>query len=106
MTDELLSLLSGELLDDETELTLAELSRACRVPAERIIELAEEGIVSPLGGEPVRWRFRAVALRRVRCALHLEQDLGVNTAGAALALDLLEEVEALRARLDRIEFKE
>jgi len=32
-------------------------------------------------------------------ALRLQQDLGVNLAGAALALQLLEEAETLRARL-------
>jgi chaperone modulatory protein CbpM len=32
-------------------------------------------------------------------ALGLQRDLGINLAGAALALQLLDEVEALRARL-------
>jgi len=40
-------------------------------------------------------------VRRVRCALRLESDLGVNLAGAALALDLLEELNRLRARQRR-----
>jgi len=32
-------------------------------------------------------------------ALRLQRDLGLNLAGAALALELLDEVEALRAQL-------
>jgi chaperone modulatory protein CbpM len=32
-------------------------------------------------------------------ASRLQRDLGVNLAGAALALELLQEIEALRARL-------
>jgi chaperone modulatory protein CbpM len=44
-----------------------------------------------------------VSLRRIRCAERLEEDLGVNSAGAALVLDLLEELERLRTRLGRIE---
>ena len=32
-----------------------------------------------------------ISVRRVRRAQRLEQDLGVNVAGAALALELLEE---------------
>jgi chaperone modulatory protein CbpM len=35
-------------------------------------------------------------LARVQRALRLQHDFGVNLAGAALALDLLEEVERLR----------
>jgi chaperone modulatory protein CbpM len=40
-------------------------------------------------------------LRRTRITLHLQQrdHLGVNLAGAALALDLLERIEELDARL-------
>jgi chaperone modulatory protein CbpM len=101
MTDELLSLLSGEILEEDVELTLAQLCRTCRLPAEQVFELVEEGVIEPLGRDPGQWRFRGVSVRRVRCAIHLERDLGVNAAGAALALDLLEELEAVRARLRR-----
>ncbi len=38
-------------------------------------------------------------MKRVRCAMRLTRDLGVNYAGAALALDLLDELDLLRARL-------
>ena len=55
-----------------------------------------------MGRDPEHWRFRGASVRRVRCALRLERDLGVNFAGAALALELLEELEALRARLERL----
>ncbi|MDJ0778963.1 MAG: chaperone modulator CbpM [Gammaproteobacteria bacterium] len=95
--------LRGELLDDGIELSLAELCRACQLPAERIFELVEEGIVEPRGRTPARWRFHALHLRRVRRAQRLQRDLGVNTPGIALALELLEEVESLRARLRHFE---
>jgi chaperone modulatory protein CbpM len=102
MTKDLESLLSGEVLEEDVELTLAQLCRACDLPADRVFELVEEGIAEPAGRDPRRWRFRGVSVRRVRCAVRLERDLGVNAAGAALALDLLEELEALRMRLRRI----
>ena len=100
MTSDLDTLLTAELLDDELELSLAELCAACRVPAEQIVELVGEGIVEPIGQGQGHWRFRAVSVRRVYCALRLQRDLGVNIAGAALALELLEELERLRARHD------
>ncbi len=93
------SLLRGELLDESIELTLAELCRACQLPAERIIEFVEEGIIEPRGRDPSRWRFHGISIRRVRRAQRLKRDLGVNTPGVALALELLEELEQLRARL-------
>ena len=100
MTSEnMLPQLAGTILDEEALLTLAELTRACAAHAELIIELVEEGVLAPVGREPDRWRFTGAHLRRARVALHLQRDLGVNLAGAALALQLLDEVEALRARL-------
>lgn len=102
-TTDMMSLLAGEVLEEDIELSLGELCRACQLPAERIFELVEEGVVDPLGRDPRQWRFQAVSIRRVRCAHRLEQDLGVNAAGAALALDLLEELEQLRVRLQRLE---
>ena len=101
MTNEKTSLISGDVLEGDMELTLGELCRLCRVPAERVFELVEEGLVEPQGRNPVHWRFQSVSVRRVRCALRLEQDLGVNVAGAALAVNLLEELEIMRARLRR-----
>lgn len=99
MIEETRITITAELLDEDRDLSLAELCRACRVPAEQIVELVGEGILEPVGQGPRYWRFRTVSVRRARCALRLQQDLGVNTAGAALALDLLEEIERLRTRL-------
>jgi chaperone modulatory protein CbpM len=101
MRKDLETLLSGDVLGEDVELTLVELCRTCQLPAERVYELVDEGIIEPLGREPAGWRFRWTSVRRVRCALRLERDLGVNLAGAALALDLLEELNRLRARLRR-----
>ena len=93
----------GELLDETMELTLADLCRACQLPAERVIELVEEGVVEPRGRGPARWRFQSLSIRRVHRAERLRRDLGINTPGVALALELLEEVEQLRARLRHLD---
>jgi len=98
-SEKMLPQVVGIILDEQAQLTLEELSRACAAHAELIIELVEEGVVAPIGREPDSWRFTGTHMRRVRVALHLQRDLGVNLAGAALALQLLDEVEALRARL-------
>ena len=69
--------------------------------AERVRRLVDEGIVEPVGRKPAEWRFTRVSVTRVRFAERVARDLDVNTAGAALALDLLDEIERLRARLRR-----
>ena len=101
MTGQPDDILHGELLDEALALTLAELSRRCRVAERDIIALVEEGILEPRGAVPGEWRFAAPCVRRVQVAIRLERDLGINRAGVALALDLLDELAWLRQRLAR-----
>jgi chaperone modulatory protein CbpM len=100
--------LSGIILDEQSVLTLTELSHACSVQTGYIIELVDEGLLTPdiaaeenepRQNEPQHWRFSGMQMRRARVAMHLQSDLGINLAGAALALQLLDEIENLRAQL-------
>ncbi|MGD8429671.1 MAG: chaperone modulator CbpM [Ectothiorhodospiraceae bacterium] len=91
------------VLDRSVTLTLGELCRVCDVDAELLIEMVEEGVVEPEGRTPEEWRFRGESVRRVQTALRLAADLRLNLPGAALAVDLIEELEALRGRLLRYE---
>ena len=95
--------LSGDLLDELTELSLGELCRACSSHAEWILELVDEGILEPVGRAPHQWKFSVICLQRARTATRLQQDLNVNLAGVALALDLLDEIETLQLRLRQFE---
>ena len=88
-----------ELIDEQTTFTLVELCRSCAVEAELIEALVEQGILEPTGRRGSHWCFPASSLRRTRITLHLKRDLGVNLAGAALALELLERIEALEGQL-------
>jgi len=95
--------LAGFILEEQTELSLADLCRACTTQADLIVELVNEGVLSPLGQQPDHWHFTGMHLQRARVALRLQNDLGVNLAGAALALELLDELDHLRARLRLLE---
>ncbi len=88
-----------EVIDEQTTFTLAELCRCFPVDAEVIEAMVEHGILEPAGKRGGHWCFPASSMRRTRITLHLQRDLGVNLAGAALALDLLERIEELDARL-------
>lgn len=101
--------MSGFILEEQTELSLSEVCRACAAPADSIVELVNEGVLFPVENafedSPDHWHFTGTHLSRARVALRLQKDLGVNLAGAALALDLLDELHSLRARLRVLEEK-
>ncbi|MBB3061103.1 chaperone modulator CbpM [Microbulbifer rhizosphaerae] len=103
MKTQLAEEISGALLDECYELTLSELCRACELPAEEVLALVEEGVIEPLGQGRTQWRFSGICVRRVRRVRNLKRDLGVNLPGAALAIELLEEIEHLQAQLRRFE---
>ena len=103
MRNEKRPVINGFVLDETTTLTLDELSGACSVRVERIVELVDEGVLDPAGGELGEWCFPGSSLRRARVAMHLQRDLDINVAGVALVLDLLDEIENLRSRLRRFE---
>ena len=88
-----------ELLDETTALTLGQVCRICSVHAEFVCDLVDEGIVTPQGKELRTWRFGGDAVVRIRKAVRLQRDLGVNLPGIALAFDLLSRLqEAERTR--------
>ncbi len=91
------------IAEHEPILTLAELCRACDRPAEWIISLVEEGVLDPLGDKPTHWTFVTSNLRRALRAQRMQQDLGVNLPGIAVALDLLDEIERLECKLNNFQ---
>jgi len=98
--------LTGVVLDERTELSLTDLSQACSTSTEWVIELVQEGVLEPVGGQPRQWRFSGTSLKRAHAAMRLQTDLKINLAGVALALDLIEEIETMRERLRRFETSE
>lgn len=90
---------TGEIIDETVEITLSDLTRTCRVHAEWVMELVEEGVIEPHQKSGPQWRFSATTVVRIQKAQRLQRDLGVNLPGIALALELLDRIDALEARL-------
>lgn len=94
-------LLAATVVDDDTEMSLAQLARACRAREEQIEVWVVEGVLQPRGDTPAVWRFTGASLRRARLASTFARELEINPPGVALALDLLERIEALESTLRR-----
>lgn len=81
-------------------LSLSEVSSSFGITTETVIEIIDEGIISAKKDEHDEWRFDSDALRCIRTVLRLNRDLGVNLAGAGLAIELLKEIDRLSLLLD------
>jgi chaperone modulatory protein CbpM len=99
MTRTSLSILHCQVVEEEVELSLAELCRACDADSELVVQLVEQGLIEPRGSAPPAWVFAGTSLRRTRVAVRLMRDLELNLPGAALAVDLLDEIARLQQDL-------
>lgn len=86
----------GIVLDRRIRFTIEEMCRACGVKQELVIEMVQEGVIEPEGTSD-EWEFHGEALVRARRAIRLVRDLRVNWPGAALALDLLDQIEQMKS---------
>jgi chaperone modulatory protein CbpM len=84
------------VFDESSDFSLKDLCKLCRVHAQFIQDLIDEGILTPQGKNPREWRFAAIEIKRIQISIRLQEDLRINLPGTALALDLLEEIEALQ----------
>ncbi len=98
------NVLTATTMDEDVLLDLQALTMACAEPETWVIELVQVGILDPVpraAQTPQTWRFPAQALFTARTVRRLQRDLGVNLEGAALALDLMGQLQAMRERLVR-----
>jgi chaperone modulatory protein CbpM len=90
------TLLHCQVVEEDVEMSLGELCRACDAERSMIEQLVEHGVLEPRGSPAQGWVFVGASLRRTRVALRLMRDLDVNLPGAALAVELLDQIERLR----------
>ncbi len=79
------------------QFSLREFCQCAELPEESLLQIVEHGIIEPSGPTPEQWLFDAGALATARRAMRLQRELDIEWAGIALALQLLGELEQLRA---------
>ncbi|HFB64583.1 MAG TPA: MerR family transcriptional regulator [Aeromonadales bacterium] len=107
-------IMQGLLLNDVNTLTLVEISRACTTNAEWVLTLVEEGIIEPISTQELSTDdinemnsstlvFPGSCLERAQTVRRLQRDLSINLPGAALVLELMDELERLRSHIKVLE---
>src|SRR5690349_12031689 len=99
MTENQKAGLPAELVGTEITCTLEEICVSCNVEPDWVAALVEHGAIEPAGAARTEWMFARISVVRVAKAKRLERDLGLNIPGVALALDLLDQIDDLRAQL-------
>lgn len=98
-------------MSDEMDfLTLDQLCSVCALERDWLVVRVREGLVpvtsaasgdSDARSDHTAWRFTTTTLSRVRRMHHIERSYDAAPELAALVADMLEEMDALRARVRR-----
>jgi chaperone modulatory protein CbpM len=89
------------MTDDDACLTLEEICSVCALERDWLVVRVREGLISASGSSDTEWRFTTTTLARVRRMHEIERTYDAAPELAALVADMLEELDALRARLRR-----
>lgn len=87
----------GVLIEESTLVPFVEVCQKYNIPEPLLIEMLEEGLFSV---QAQKQQLNLNDLQRLTSACRLHRDLGINLAGVALALDLLDEMNTMRQELD------
>jgi chaperone modulatory protein CbpM len=93
-------ILIGTLMD-ASWLTVEQLAAACSVEPDWLVNHLEADLFPHAESVAGTWRFSAASLMRARRMWQLERDFEAVPELAALMADLLEELDTLRARMQR-----
>lgn len=86
------------VVEEHVVFTFTALCRAAGADSGQVQALVDEGLLQPLGNGPPDWQFSGPALRQTRYALRLARELELSLHAAAIVMDLLAEIDALKAR--------
>ena len=82
--------------NERQQLTLDELASCAGMAPALVESLIEFGLIDPIESGGTRWLFDPSAIPRLRLIRRLRESLGMNLAGIAVALDLLDRLQAVR----------
>ncbi len=86
-------MVTGVLMDESTTLSYADLCELLHIQDDLLNELLANGLVNQT------MTFNLSMVQRIQIAHRLQTDLGLNSPGAVLVLELLDELQALRDEL-------
>jgi chaperone modulatory protein CbpM len=101
MNDSQADVFDAIVVEQDIRFSFTELQRACSGSESQLQALVDEGVLAPCGEGPQDWIFEGSDLRTARTAVRLARDLTLGSAATAVVLELLAEIDALRAQLRR-----
>ena len=91
-----LGIKEGLIVHENIIYTTRAICHTHKLNTDTINEMVSWGIAEPKGNNPDNWQFTQHDYERIERALRFRKELEINIPGAALTLNLLEEIQNLR----------
>ena len=85
-----------QLVDERLVFSFEAFCRASGANGAQVHALVEEGLLHPSGAGQLTWQFTGPSVTRARTALRLARELELDLHAAAIVMDLIVEIDALR----------
>jgi chaperone modulatory protein CbpM len=93
------TIMTGLIVEETLQLTFVEICEGQAIAEDTLFEMLEQGLLEEVHAPHKQLIFQGPHLKRVLCACRLHRDLGINSSGVILALELLDELEDLQQQL-------
>lgn len=97
------TIVTVEVFDEDYRISLDELREMLNIEDDFLEQLLAVGLIEPIDATEHDLLLDASAFQRVHTAVRLQRDLNINIEGIALALELLDELNNLRNKIQILE---
>lgn len=87
------TVIHAKWLSEQVSISSVEICQKCRISEELLLEMLEHGLLDSEAFDLKSVTFDYQTLEKIELVKRLMQDLGINLAGVALVLDLLEALD-------------
>ena len=94
------NVITGVLMDENTTtITFTQVCHTYHISEDVLIELLDHGLFNEVTSPIKQATFNPPMITRIQSARRLQEDLGVNSPGVVLVLELRDELERIRNEL-------
>jgi chaperone modulatory protein CbpM len=97
------TIIVGVLVDEETSVSFVDICENCDISEDELLDMLEHGLIPSIDIPTRELEFNRDMLDRIKSAYRLQADLGLNSAGVVLALELIDELNELNQQLEIVQ---
>lgn len=97
------TMITSVLVDETIQLTFIEVCHHHHIKEETLLDMLEQGLLADITEPHKNLVFKGRDLQRIFSACRLHRDLGINSPGVILALELLDELDSLNQQLQMLQ---